>query len=250
MSKTVGFKQIDGQNIYYEYYQKAVESPTLVMLHEGLGSVAQWKDIPQRLFQSTQYHILVYDRSGYGQSGTVSNDYADDYLRYESKVILAGLLDALKIDSCSLFGHSDGGSVALLFGAFHPQRCQKIFSEAAHVIIEDISREGIARVRKIYERKLKYPLTKYHGKKTDWVFYHWADTWLHPKKHSWNMLKELESISCPVVAIQGDKDEYGSPKQLTLIQEKCPNAQTILLENCGHSPHLEFFTDILNVIRK
>ncbi len=181
-------------------------------------------------------NVLVYDRSGYGKSGVITNDYPEDYLSYEADYILPQLLNALSIENCALFGHSDGGSIALLFAANNPKRCHFVFSEAAHVIIEDISRKGIARVRSIYERTLKKPLEKYHKEKTDWMFYHWADTWLNPKYHQWNMVLQLQNIKCPVIAIQGDKDEYGNPEQLHIIKKKlryCSNSFIRKLRSCS-----------------
>ncbi|OYT16020.1 MAG: alpha/beta hydrolase [Bacteroidetes bacterium 4572_77] len=245
MKEQKGFLEIDGQSIYYEYFLKNFPNKaTIVLLHEGLGSVAQWKDIPQKIYQNTDYQVLVYDRSGYGISSMPKADYPSDYLRYEAQIMLPELLNKLSIKKCALFGHSDGASIALLFAAYFPQRCSYVFSEAAHVVIEDISRQGISRVRKIYTKKLQKPLQKYHGEKADWVFYHWADTWLHKDNHQWNMIEELKNISCPLVAIQGDKDEYGSPYQLALIQDNCTLAQTHLLKDCGHIPHFEAWQQV------
>jgi len=245
--KTEGYKTIGETQIYYEFYCDVSKDKTLVLLHEGLGSVAQWKDIPQWLFENTVYNILVYDRSGYGRSSMVSSDYPAEYGRYEAKQILYQLLLSLNITTCSLFGHSDGGTLALLFAAYYPQIVDKVITEAAHVIIEDISRKGISNIRDIYTEKLQKPLKRYHGENTDWVFYHWADTWLNPDFFDWNMLEELQQITSPVLAIQGDKDEYGSEEQLHLIAKLC-GGQTSLITNCGHHPHFQQRNEVLTLI--
>ncbi len=247
--KTSGFKDLNGQKIYYELYKKSEEDPYLVLLHEGLGSVAQWKHWPKELLELTGMNILVYDRSGYGKSSPVPENYPYDYVRYEANTILPQLLEQLKIETCHLFGHSDGATMALLFAAYHPQKCLSVISEAAHVIIEDMSVEGIKNIRAIYQDKIQKPLQKYHGDKTDWVFYHWSDTWIDPKFKSWEMNEELQQIQCPVLAIQGMDDEYGSKEQLNIIQNLC-DAETLFIPNCGHVPHFQQEEIIKDVILK
>lgn len=244
--KKTGKKNINGQEIYYELYQKSEEAEYLVFLHEGLGSVAQWKNFPKEFFESTSLNVLVYDRSGYGKSAAVPQNYPSDYVRYEAHTILPQLLEQLNIKTCHLFGHSDGATMALLFAAYHPQKCLSVISEAAHVIIEDMSVEGIRKIRALYQDKIQKPLQKYHGNKTDWVFYHWADTWINPAFKTWNMNQELSQIQCPVLAIQGEDDEYGSPKQLEIIKELSP-AEIHLLPNCGHIPHFQKPNELMDL---
>ena len=247
--KQTGYKNIGETKIYFELYSESTQNKTLVLLHEGLGSVAQWKDIPLWLFENTNFNILVYDRSGYGRSSSVAHDYPKEYGRYEAKYVLHQLLLSLNIKSCSVFGHSDGGTIALLFAAYYPQIVNQVITEAAHVIIEDISREGISKVREIYTDKLQKPLTRYHGKNTNWVFYHWADTWLNTDFHDWNMIEDLQQIKCPVLAIQGDVDEYGSMEQLNLIEQHS-NAHIELIKKCGHHPHFQHRDEVLGLITR
>ncbi len=241
------YTSIGNTKIYFDLYSEVSRKETLVLLHEGLGSVAQWKDIPEWLFKNTHFNILVYDRSGYGRSSPVDQDYPINYPKFEAQFILPQLLKVLNINSCSLFGHSDGGTIALLFAAYNPESTIKVITIAAHVIIEDMSRKGIENVRKIYTEKLQKPLTRYHGNKADWVFYHWADTWLNPDFYDWNMLEELQQIKCPVLAIQGDNDEYGSIKQLDLIAQ-LSKGETKLIKNSGHHPHFQYRNEVLKMI--
>lgn len=245
--KEVNYKQIDKHELYYELYSEPSRDATLVLLHDGLGSVNQWKDIPLWLFENSNFNILVYDRCGYGYSSKVNGDYPLDYLRYEAGVILPQLLNSIGISKCSLLGHSDGATLALLFASFFPVMTQKVVSIAAHVIIEEVSLKGISEIKKIYSSKLQKPLQKYHEDKTDWVFFHWADTWLHPRFREWNMLEELKKIKSPVFAIQGKDDEYGSIEQLSLIASSC-NTKTAHIENCGHHPHFQKRELVLDLI--
>lgn len=247
--KRKGFENINGQEIYYELYHKSEEAEYIVFLHEGLGSVAQWKNLPKEFSELTSMNVLVYDRSGYGKSSPVPQDYPYDYVRYEANTILAQLLEQLNIKTCHLFGHSDGATMALLFAAYHPQKCLSVISEAAHVIIEDMSVEGIKNIRAIYQDKIRKPLQKYHGDKTDWVFYHWSDTWIDPDFKSWNMNEELSLIQCPVLAIQGEQDEYGSLKQLELIKD-LSSAEIHHLAHCGHIPHFQKPKDLMKLVLK
>lgn len=241
-----GFVKDGGQFWYYEMYkaEQINNLPTIVLLHEGLGSTAQWKNWPKLLQEKLQMNILVYDRTGYGKSAPVPENYPFDYLRFEAKYVLPKILNQLAINTAHLFGHSDGSTISLLAAAYHPEKINSVISEAAHVIIEEVSVKGIRETRKIYNQKLKRPLRKYHSDKTDWVFYHWADTWIKPQFKDWNMIEELQKIQCPVLAIQGRQDQYGSYEQLKVIQENC-QSKLLYLENCGHHPHFEHAETIL-----
>jgi len=243
--KETGFVTEGAARWYYEYYRHNNQTDDIVLLHEGLGSVAQWKNWPALLYEKLQMNILVYDRSGYGKSTSAPQDYPFDYLRYEAQEIFPKILNHLNIKKVHLFGHSDGGTIALLAAAFYPEKILSVVSEAAHVIIEEISVNGIKNTRKVYEEKLKLPLSRYHGEKTDWVFYHWADTWIQPEFSVWKMIKELQKIQCPVLAIQGKNDEYGSFEQLKIIEENC-HARILFLDDCDHHPHFEKADIILN----
>jgi len=245
--KESGFIKLENQEIYYEHYQYSEEADTMVFLHEGLGSVAQWKHLPKEFSTLVGMNVLVYDRSGYGKSSPVNKNYPFDYVRYEAQIILPQLLTKLNINTCHVFGHSDGATMALLFAAYHPQKCLSVISEAAHVIIENMSVEGIKKIRSVYQDKIQKPLQKYHGENTHWVFFHWADTWIDPAFKSWNMNAELSQIKCPALAIQGELDEYGSPKQLELIN-KLSGADTHLIPDCGHSPHFQKADVVMDLV--
>jgi pimeloyl-ACP methyl ester carboxylesterase len=245
---TKDYISIKEQNWYFEFYSDTKNESVLILLHHGLGSVAQWKKWPLLLHKKLHKNVLVYDRTGYGKSSLPGSYYPFDYLRYEAKEVLPHIMKALDIQKAHLYGHSDGATIALLAASYAPLNCFSVISEAAHVVIEDISVKGIRYTSQQYPKKLKKILTRFHKDKTDWVFNNWSGTWLNPQFKSWNMLEELKKIEAPVLAIQGEHDEYGSFKQLQIIK-KYANAKIIELPDCGHYPHNEKSEKVLNTIR-
>lgn len=220
-------------------------APALVFLHEGLGSITQWTgrgiDVPARLAVATGGRALVYDRQGYGRSDPMTAPRHPRYLHDEAWQVLPALLDAAGIDRAVLIGHSDGGSIALLFAAEYPGRAAGVVSEAAHVIVEDVTLDGIRVAKGAFEApdgRLKAALGRHHGDRTDAVFAAWADVWLSPDFAGFDICDQLPRISAPVLAIQGDGDEYGSPRQLELIAEGVAGpVETWLVPDCAHVPH-------------
>lgn len=215
--------------------------PTLVFLHEALGSVGQWKSFPYELCKATGCDGVVYDRQGHGRSSPVTKPRRLDFYRLEAETFLIGLLDALNIRRPLLVGHSDGATIALTFASMFPERTVAVVSEAAHVIIEEITLQGIREARTQYaSTDLPVKLARYHGDRTDALFTAWADTWLDPGLSDWDMLPALRAITCPVLVVQGSEDAYGSRRQVDLIDQNVSGESEILwLEDCGHVPHLQ-----------
>ena len=214
-------------------------APPLVFLHEGLGSVAMWKDFPQRLCQRLGLRGLVYSRFGYGRSTPrpAGERFAVDFMHREAREALPALLDALGIERAWLFGHSDGGSIALLAAAHLPERIEAAVAVAPHCLVEPISIESIARARRAYlEEGLRERLAKYHDD-VDSAFWGWNDVWLDPAFRDWNIEAELDAIRCPLLAVQGEDDEYGTLEQIHAIARRLPKTRLLALANCGHSPH-------------
>lgn len=215
--------------------------PTIVFLHDSLGCIALWRDFPERVGALTQCNVLVYDRQGYGKSCGFSYAKRDnDYLEQEAD-ILNQLLDYWNIDQPILFGHSDGGSIALVTAAKYPEKIKAILTEGAHVFVEDITIEGIKEAIQLYETTdLKTKLEKYHGSNTEAMFWAWANTWTTEEFRAWNIEHFLPAIQCPSMIIQGEQDEYGSLKQVASITEKVSGiTETFIIPNTGHSPHKE-----------
>lgn len=221
-------------------HQSQLQPPFLVFLHEGLGSIELWKDFPQLLAEATGYDALIYERQGYGESSPLDLPRPKNYLELEAQIYLPRLLQRFNIHHPILVGHSDGGTIALLYAAQYP--CIKVITAAAHVVVEDITLEGIKKAVELYQTnpKFKQKLEQYHGEKADDLFWAWADTWLDKDFRNWNINDCLSKITCPVLLLQGRDDEYATPQHLELIANGIgPNAQAVLLENCGHSPHVQ-----------
>ena len=225
----------------------AANAPPLVFLHEGLGSITQWTgrgiDVPAGLATATGCRALVYDRKGYARSDPLSDPRHPRYLYDEAWTVLPEVLDAAAIDRAVLIGHSDGATIALLFAARFPDRTAGVVGEAAHVIVEDVTLAGIHTAKRAFEApdsRLKAALRRHHGDRADAVFGAWADAWLSPDFAAFDMRDELPRIIAPVLAIQGEGDEYGTPRQLALIAEGVAGpVETWLVPDCAHVPHLQ-----------
>lgn len=219
------------------------EAPLVIFLHEGLGSVRMWRDFPEKFCQAIGCQGLVYSRPGYGESSPrpPHEHWGPDFMHHQAREVLPTLLHALGIDTAKrkpwLLGHSDGGSIALLYAALFPDRLAGALVLAPHIFVEDISIRSIEAVRDIYQTTdLRQKLARFH-RDPDSAFWGWNDVWLSAEFGSWNIEDELTRIECPVVAIQGLNDEYGSLAQVRGIQAKAPQTQVIELPDCGHSPH-------------
>ena len=211
----------------------------LVFLHEGLGSVAMWKDFPARLCERLGRRGLVYSRFGYGRSTPrpAGERFPVGFMEREAREVLPALLDTLGIERALLFGHSDGGSIALLAAAALPGRIDAVVAVAPHCFVEPISVESIAAARRAYlETDLRERLARYHDD-VDSAFWGWNDVWLDPAFRDWNIEAELDAIRCPLLAVQGEGDEYGTLEQIHAIARRLPKTRLLALANCGHSPH-------------
>jgi pimeloyl-ACP methyl ester carboxylesterase len=213
------------------------DRPTLVFLHEGLGSIAMWRDFPELVAQETRCDAIVYSRYGYGNSDPLSEPRPVRYMHDEAQVALPQLLDRLAIAQAILIGHSDGGSIALIH-AGSPSSCVLgVVTLAAHVLVEDISVSSIAAAKSAYETTdLRARLARYHAD-VDSAFWGWNRIWLHPAFRDWNIEEYLPRIRCPVLAIQGVDDEYGTLEQMRRIDAGTRDAELLVLEDCRHSPH-------------
>lgn len=225
------------------------DGTTLVFLHEGLGSIGQWRDFPSRLSERTGLPALVYDRWGYGNSDPFTLPRTTSYLHDEALAGLPAVLEACRIDRAVLVGHSDGGSIALIYASKHPENVRAVITEAAHVFVEDVTVQGIREAVEDYaSTDLCKRLARYHGDKTDLVFHGWADTWLSPGFRSWNIEEFLPGVRCPVLIIQGVDDRYGTPAQVRAIERQVSGPAKALLLRCGHIPHAEAREEVLEAM--
>lgn len=219
------------------------QAPLLIFLHEGLGSLGMWRDWPVQLCRQAGARGLVYSRYGYGQSSPRPHTerWTPDYMLEQARDDLPALLTALGLDDTPtfLFGHSDGGSIALLYAALYPERVRGIAIAAPHIFVEDHTLTAIAAVREVYQTTaLRDKLARYH-QDPDSAFWAWNDAWLNPPFRDWDIRDQLPAIRCPILAIQGDHDEYASLEQITGIRDILPHTICCVLPDCGHSPHKE-----------
>jgi pimeloyl-ACP methyl ester carboxylesterase len=223
----------------YEWVGKPRGAGTteVVFLHEGLGSISMWKDFPRALCERNGFAGFVFSRYGYGRSTPKPADerWASDFMHRQADEVLPALFATVGIDTPWLFGHSDGGTIALLHAARH--HVAGVVAVAPHLFVEEISVESIARTLKAFESgDLRAGLARHHDD-PDSAFRGWYDAWLAPEFRDWNIEHEIESITCPVLAAQGEGDEYGTLEQIRAIARRLPQTELLVLADCGHSPH-------------
>lgn len=226
------------------------ESPTLIFLHDSLGCIDLWRDFPEKLGEATHCNIIVYDRQGYGKSCPFEErERENNYLEVEADVLNA-LIEKCGIEEAILFGHSDGGSIALIAAAKYPTYIKAVITEGAHIFVEDITLKGIREAVKTFQTSnLKEKLQKYHGDKTESVFWAWAKTWLSDEFKSWNIEGFLPQIKCPVLVIQGENDEYGSQAQVNgIVKQVSGKKEKYIIPSVGHTPHKEASEIVLKYV--
>ncbi len=221
--------------------------PLVVFLHEGLGSVALWRDFPKRFCDELNVRGLVFSRKGYGQS-TPRKPYEHwpaDFMHQQAIDFLPAFFESMGIDAERdppiLFGHSDGATIALIYAATYPDRVRSVMALAPHIMIESVTIEAIRQGKLAYETsstQLKAKLSRYHSD-VDSAFYGWCDVWLSSAFQSFDIRALLPRIICPVLAVQGEQDAYGTMAQINEIAQRAPQTQLLKLANCGHSPHVD-----------
>jgi len=232
----------------YESISSDRASPLLVFLHEGLGSVAMWREWPRQLCATGGFRGLVYSRPGYGRSTPrpAAEKWPVDFMHAQAREVLPAFLHTVGVDTASdppwLVGHSDGASIALIHAAVFPERVSGVIALAPHVFVEEVSIESIERTRETYlattdtqQSTLRVKLARYHDN-PDSAFWGWNDIWLDPAFRSWNIEAMLPAIKKPVLAVQGEDDEYGTMAQIDGIAKRVPHARVLKLPACGHSP--------------
>jgi pimeloyl-ACP methyl ester carboxylesterase len=217
----------------------AVEGrPTLVFLHEGLGSVALWKYFPAQVVAATGCPALVYSRYGYGKSDQLAEARTVDYMHREALDVLPEILAQLRIEAPVLVGHSDGASIALIHAGAGKWPVHGVVAMAPHVFVEDLTVQSIAEAAATFQGSdLAARLGRYHDDVVS-TFRGWNDIWLHPDFRHWNIEDYLAAITAPVLVIQGEDDQYGTVAQVNAIARQVSGpVETLMLTDCAHSPH-------------
>jgi pimeloyl-ACP methyl ester carboxylesterase len=213
----------------------------VVLLHEGLGCVALWRDFPEVLAEATGCGVFAYSRFGYGNSDPVTLPRPMSYMHNEALTVLPGVLDAAGIRRAVLLGHSDGGSIVAIYaGAERDPRIAGVVMMAAHFFVEDLNIESIREIKQSYEQgDLRPRLARYH-RDVEMAFRGWNDAWLDPRFRAFDVTGEVAQIRAPVLALQGTDDPYGSDEQIRVLERTARCAvETRLIEGARHSPHLD-----------
>lgn len=221
----------------------------IIMFHDSLGSVGQWRDFPARIAESTGRRVVAYDRLGFGRSDANPRLLTPDFVRDEAVSALPYIRDALSIDRMILFGHSVGGGMAIAAGAAFAAETDAIITVAAQAFVEDRTVAGIEQAKAAFQAEGQIErLARYHGDKARWVLDAWTETWLSPGMADWTLDEDLRRLRSPVLVLHGDQDEYGSrahPDRIAALAGA--RAEAVLLKDCHHMPHREMPDEVLRL---
>ncbi|WP_108880146.1 alpha/beta fold hydrolase [Anderseniella sp. Alg231-50] len=246
-----GVLEVAGTRLEARFMDGPADRPVLVLLHEGLGSVSQWRDFPDLLATASGCAVLAYSRAGYGASAPVSLPRPLSYMHDEAGDVLPHIISQLQGRDHVLVGHSDGASIAAIYAGSKPHAGLKgLVLMAPHVFVEDISIAGIRTARDAWETtNLRDRLKRHHGDNVDTAFLGWNDSWLNPGFRDWDITGFLPLITAPVLAVQGRDDDYGTLAQLDAIEQSCGAPVTkLVLDDCGHAPQKDQTAAVLDAI--
>jgi pimeloyl-ACP methyl ester carboxylesterase len=228
-----------------------VADPTpLFLLHDSLGCVGLWRDFPRLLSESLGRVVVAYDRLGYGRSSERMEPLPPDFIVREAEDSFPAVRRSVGGKRFDLFGHSAGGGMAVACAAKVPG-CRSVVTESAQALVEPRTIEGIAKAKEEFRDPMNFGrLTRYHGPKARWVLHAWTDTWLSPAFAGWSLAPLLEQVRCPVLAIHGDRDEYGSIASPEMIRKSAGGgAEMVIVPDCGHVPHREKPQTVIGILR-
>ncbi|HQR44966.1 MAG TPA: alpha/beta hydrolase [Thermoanaerobaculia bacterium] len=222
-----------------------------VLLHDSLGSVEQWRAFPDALATATSRRVVAYDRVGFGRSSPRTDPPSAGFIDDEAKLSFPAVARELALHGYVLFGHSVGGAMALTIAAHQPDSCHAVITESAQAFVAERTLAGIRAAKEGFRDAAQFSkLTRWHGERARWVLEAWTEAWLSPAFRTWSLDDRLGKIQCPVLAIHGDTDEYGScdfPRRIA-TGVRGP-AQMEILAACGHVPHREKEGEVLRLVR-
>jgi pimeloyl-ACP methyl ester carboxylesterase len=231
--------RVDGRVLEVGRYGWLGDAPTLVLLHEALGSVRHWRNFPQLLCRTTNCNALLYSRAGHGHSEGPVDPRSFEYLEYQSSVVLRSLMKGARLHRPVLFGHSEGAAIAMLFASRFPESIRALILESPVVLVEPTTINGVHAARKAWETTdFRERLGRYH-RDPEPVFNAFIDPWLANPANTASFRQHLKSITCPTLVLQGDRDEYATSLQTRVLSECLPEAEVAIIPNCGHTPHRE-----------
>lgn len=245
------FVNVPGGQVFTKaWVQKQNSMPPIILLHDSLGCVDLWGHFPVALAEATKRSVIAYDRLGFGHSSARKGLPTIEFISEEAEIYFRAIKSELEIEDFSLFGHSVGGGMAVAIATQFKNECRSIITESAQAFVEDLTVKGI----QIAKEKFKNPkaiekLKKLHGEKALWVLSAWIDVWLSPEFADWSLKESLPEVKCPVLAIHGEKDEYGSRKFPEMISSLAGGKSHMeLIADCGHIPHREKKELVLEIV--
>lgn len=229
---------------------RATGTPPIVLFHDSLGSVELWRDFPERLSVATRRDVIAYDRLGWGRSDPYPGILSRGFIREEASGSFRALRNHLGLESFIAFGHSVGGGMAVICAGAFPSDCRALITESAQAFVEDRTIEGIVDAKQAFDQEAQFDrLRKYHGDKARWVLDSWTETWLSPEFADWRLDDDLPRVSCPLLAIHGDNDEYGSVCHPRRIAAGTSGSAVVrILADCGHVPHREKQQTVIDAV--
>jgi pimeloyl-ACP methyl ester carboxylesterase len=246
------FVSIDGVRLEYAWHGLSpAEAPTLVFLHEGLGSVGQWRGFPGELCSRIGCGALVYSRCGHGKSDALTGPRPLQFMHDEAVTVLPRLLEVFEVRRPILIGHSDGASIALIHAGSGAGDPFGLVLEAPHVFVEDCTLTRITELRDLYRTTdLRTKLARHHSN-VDTLFQYWTDVWLRPEFRRWNIEAYLPDVHCPTLVIQGRQDEYGTDRQVNAVVAALGGrCEGIMLDRCGHAPHIDQRATVADIMAR
>ena len=243
------FVQVNGVRLEFSWYgPPPSQAATIVFLHEGLGSITQWRNFPAELCARLGCGGLVYNRCGHGRSDPLSAPRTVRFMHDEATEVLPRLLDIFEVRRPVLIGHSDGASIALIYAGSVGDPCALVL-EAPHVFVEDVTVTRITELRDMYRTTdLRTKLARHHTN-VDSLFQYWTDVWLRPDFRAWNIEAYLPNVLCPTLVIQGRQDEYGTDHQVSAVTSAIGGrCEGIMLDRCGHAPHIDQRTMVADIV--
>jgi pimeloyl-ACP methyl ester carboxylesterase len=247
------FVDVPGGRIFVRRWEEGLgDRPPIILLHDSLGCVEQWRDFPVTLAQATRRHVVAYDRLGFGKSTPRVERPSLDFIREEAETFFPALCRGLGIRRFILFGHSVGGAMALTIAAAQTQPCAAVITEAAQAFVEPQTLTGIRSAKTAFRDPGQFErIVRWHGDKARWVLDSWTEVWMSPQFLTWSLDRDLGNVVCPVLAIHGDLDEYGSlafPRRIT--SQVKGRSELAILSDCGHVPHREKKDEVLRWVRE